>query len=394
MKPLAVAFLALQFFFVTHAESLSDSINTIRSVGAEGKGNAQAAKAWKELSKADATTLPQILTAMKGVSPVAANWLRSAVDTIASGSKDLPVTELINFIKDHQQAPRARRLAFELIQSAHPNQAEKLIPGLINDPSTELRREAVAKVMEEGTRQKDAKQNKSAIKSFRKALNAARDIDQIQTTTTALRQLNEEVDLPSHFGFLMHWNVIGPFDNTERSGFEKIFPPEKSIDFGAVYEGKNGKVKWSEFITVDQYGMVDINKAYPGPGDGLKEVTAYAYGEFKAIEAREAELRLGCKNAWKIWHNGRLIFGRDEYHRGMRIDQYQLNLKLNKGRNTLLIKLCQNEQTQPWTKEWQFQLRICDSTGTAIHAADRPITPTTGTDNSKSTSKSPRRPRK
>ena len=394
MKSLAVAFLALQFFFVTHAESLSDSINMIRSVGAEGKGNAQAAKAWKELTKADATTLPQILTAMKGVSPVAANWLRSAVDTIASGSKDLPVTELINFIKDHQQAPRARRLAFELIQSAHPNQAEKLIPGLINDPSTELRREAVAKVMEEGTRQKDAKQNKSAIKSFRKALNAARDIDQIQTTTTALRQLNEEVDLPSHFGFLMHWNVIGPFDNTERSGFEKIFPPEKSIDFRAVYEGKNGKVKWSEFITADQYGMVDINKAYPGPGDGLKEVTAYAYGEFKAIEAREAELRLGCKNAWKIWHNGRLIFGRDEYHRGMRIDQYQLNLKLNKGRNTLLIKLCQNEQTQPWTKEWQFQLRICDSTGTAIHAADRPITPTTGTDNSKSTSKSPRRPRK
>ncbi len=394
MKPLAVAFMALQFFPVIHAASLSDSINTIRSVGAEGKGNAQAAKAWKEISKADATVLPQILTAMKGVSPLAANWLRAAVDTIASRSKNLPEKELLEFIADHQQDTRARRLAFELIQKTNPKRADQLIPRFLNDPSTELRREAIAKVIEEGTRQKDAKQNKPAIKSFRQALNAARDIDQIQTTTTALRQLNEKVDLPSHFGFLMHWNVIGPFDNTERSGFDKIYPPEKAINFGAVYEGKDGKVKWSEFVTADQYGMVDINKAYPGPGDGLKEVTAYAYSEYKASETREVELRLGCKNAWKIWHNGQLVFGRDEYHRGIRIDQYRLNLNLNKGRNTLLVKLCQNEQAEPWTKEWQFQLRICDSTGTAIHAANRPDTPTTGTDNSKTTSKPTRRPRK
>ena len=174
-------------------------------------------------------------------------------------------------------------------------------------------------------------------KKFKGVLDNNPHIDQIRTTTTALRQLNETVDLPRHFGFLMYWHVIGPFDNTKRSGFDKIYPPEKTIDFDAVYEGKNGKAQWSKFVTADQYGMVNINKAYPGPGDGLKEVTAYAYTEYEASEAREAELRLGCKNAWKIWHNGNLIFGRDEYHRGMRIDQYKLKLKLAKGRNTLLI---------------------------------------------------------
>ena len=393
MKPLAVGLLASQFFFVVHAASISDSIEIIRSVSTEGKGNAAAGKAWKVLSKADASILPQILASMKGASPLAANWLRAGVDTIASRSKNLPEKELLSFIADQQQDPRARRLAFELIQKTNPKRADKLIPGLINDPSVELRREAVAKVIEEGSRQKDANQNEPAIKSFRKALNAARDIDQIRTATTSLGQLNEKVDLPRHFGFLMHWNVVGPFDNTKRSGFDKIYPPEKTIDFSAVYEGKNGKVEWSEFITANEYGMVNINKAYPGPGDGLKEVTAYAYTEYKASEARAVELRLGCKNAWKIWHNGQLVFGRDEYHRGIRIDQYQLKLKLNKGQNTLLIKLCQNEQTQPWTKEWQFQLRICDSTGTAIHAANRPTTPTTGTDNSKSTLKPTRRPK-
>ena len=393
MKSLAVGLLTFNFFLTAQAASISDSIKTIRAVGPEGRGNAAATKAWKTLSQAEVDALPQILRSMKGASPLAANWLRASVDTIAGRSKDLPISELINFIKDHQQDPLARRLAFELIQNANPNQAKKLIPGLINDPSVELRREAVAQTIEEGNVKKDAKEIDAAIKSYRKALDAARDIDQIRTTTTALRQLNETVDLPRHFGFLMHWHVIGPFDNTKRSGFDKIYPPEKTIDFDAVYEGKNGKVQWSKFVTADQYGMVNINKAYPGPGDGLKEVTAYAYTEYEASEAREAELRLGCKNAWKIWHNGNLVFGRDEYHRGMRIDQYKLKLKLAKGRNTLLIKLCQNEQTQPWTKEWQFQLRMCDSTGTAIHAADRPATPSNGTDNSKSTEQSNRRPR-
>ena len=215
-------------------------------------------------------------------------WLRAAVDTIADRGGKLPQQALLDFIADQKQEPRARRLAFELIQKSNPKLADKLIPGLINDPSVELRRDAVAHVLEAGTAKQTAKQTQAAVKDFRKALDAARDIDQIQAATTALRQLNEKVDLPRHFGFLMHWNVIGPFDNTERKGFATVFPPEKKIDLSATYEGKSGKVEWSEFITADEYGMVDINKAYPGPGDGLKEVTAFAYTEYTAASAGPA----------------------------------------------------------------------------------------------------------
>ena len=217
------------------------------------------------------------------------------------------------------------------------------------------------------------------MKDYRHALDAAREIDQIKAATKALRDLKQEVDLPRHFGFLMHWNVIGPFDNTERAGFAKVYPPETNVGLEATYAGKASKVKWIPIVTGDEYGMVDINKAYPGPGDGLKEVTAYAYTEYHAAAAGPVQLRLGCKNAWKIWLNGKLVFGRDEYHRGMRIDQYQLDVNLAKGRNTLLIKLCQNEQMQDWTKQWQFQLRVCDPTGTAVLAPDRPATPKKGT---------------
>ena len=378
MKPLLSGLLAVVLYTAAQAADLTTSIKTIRAVGPEGQGNAAAAKAWQTLSKAEASALPQILTAMDGANPLAANWLRAAVDTIAAREKKLPIDALQKFLADQSHTPRARRLAFELIRAADAKLAAKLIPGMINDPSVELRREAVAQVLDAG---KIANQPAIAVKEYRKALDAARDIDQIKAATKALRDLKQEVDLPRHFGFLMHWNVIGPFDNSERAGFAKVFPPETNVDLEATYDGKAGKVKWSSFVTADEYGMVDINKAYPGPGDGLKEVTAYAYTEYHAAAAGPVQLRLGCKNAWKIWLNGKLVFGRDEYHRGMRIDQYQLDVNLAEGLNTLLIKLCQNEQMQDWTKQWQFQLRVCDPTGTAILAANRPPTPKKGTNN-------------
>ena len=169
----------------------------------------------------------------------------------------------------------------------------------------------------------------------------------------------------------MRWNVIGPFDNTDRAGFEKIFPPEKEIDLQAKYKGKEKEIKWQPLASSDSLGKIDLNK----PFGMLKETTAYAYTEFESESSRTAELRLGCKNAWKIWVNGKFIFGRDEYHRGQRIDQYKLDIKLEKGKNTILVKACQNEQTEEWTVQWEFQLRICDKSGVAILASDRKPTP-------------------
>lgn len=273
---------------------------------------------------------------------------------------------------DTRQEARARRLAFELIQRVDPETAQKLVPGMINDPSNALRRDAVAGLLDEAEAMVEAEKKPAASIVYRQALGAARDIDQVESASKALQELGQKVDLPKHFGFLMHWSVVGPFDNTERKGFDTVFPPEEGVDLTGEYDGKAGKVSWSRLATSDNYGMVDVNKAY-GP---LKEVTAYAFTEYESPSDQPAQLRLGCKNAWKIWLNGELVFARDEYHRGIRIDQYQLPVNLQKGKNTLLVKLCQNEQEEDWTVQWQFQLRVCDATGTALLATNRLPTPT------------------
>ena len=43
------------------------------------------------------------------------------------------------------------------------------------------------------------------------------------------------------------WHWIGPFDNTEKVGFDTAYPPEKGIDLKKKYPGKNNKeIGWNE----------------------------------------------------------------------------------------------------------------------------------------------------
>ncbi len=48
-------------------------VGLIQAVGLEGKGNTEAAAAWKTLSMADTSAMLPLLAAMKGASPMAQN---------------------------------------------------------------------------------------------------------------------------------------------------------------------------------------------------------------------------------------------------------------------------------------------------------------------------------
>jgi hypothetical protein len=97
-----------------------------------------------------------------------------------------------------------------------------------------------------------------------------------------------------------------------------------------------------------------------------KGATAYAFAVVESAEERPVEVRAGCITALKIYLNGKEIFFRDEYHHGMSVDQHIGKGTLKAGRNEILLKICQNEQTEPWAQDWQFQVRLCDNLGGAI----------------------------
>jgi hypothetical protein len=360
--PLIVASLGLS---PLHA-ALDRSLEALASVGREGQGNEAASAAWKEVVQSGPACLPELLAVTGRGGPVADNWLRVAGETIVSNARqqgrEIPVGALESFLNDTTHMAAGRRLAFDLLKAADSARADAVEPSLAHDPVQELRRGAVQRLIDAA----QAKGGDEAKAAYLGAFDAVRDEDQTRVIVDALRKLGEPVDLPKHFGFLRQWQIIGPFDNTGREGFATVFPPEKEIRIEASYPGKESPVKWQPVASEDEYGKFDFNK----PLGMLKEVTAYAVTTFDATEDRDAELRLGCKDAWKIWLNGELLFGRDEYHRGQKMDQYKLKCHLRKGANTILVKCCQNEQKEQWTVEWEFQLRVCDSAGTAILAAN------------------------
>lgn len=360
---------------------LEDALRAVRAVGREGEGNAAASAAWRRLAQAPVSAAPAILAGMDGASDLAVNWLWTAVNAAvvrASGSGDaLPVAELGVFLLETEHHPRARQLAYELIARADASAAAQLLPGFLSDPCLDLRRQAVQRLIDEGERVAGAGNRAGAILLYRQALVHARELGQIETLTQRLRKLGQRVDPAALLGFLREWQVIGPFDNTGRAGFDRAFPPELETRLDAEYDGKTGKVRWADLTSTNEYGVVDLNR----PCGKLKEVAGYARTEFVVDRAQPGEIRLGCKNAWKVWCNGRFLFGRDEYHRGAEIDQYRLPVQLEPGPNVILVKLCQNEEVEEWTVEWEFQLRVCDPLGTPIRpspsasAATRGVAP-------------------
>jgi hypothetical protein len=369
---------ALLFLFSgvpVRAADVAELLKTINAVGPEGQGNAAAAEAVKELSQTPASQIVSLLTALDAATPRSKNALRAAIQTVAQkAGRKLPASGIETFVQETKHDPAGRKLAFDLLLNVDATAADRLVPGMIDDPSAELRRLAVQRLIEAADKLAAEKKDDEAKAAYQKAMQAVRDSDQITVVIAKLSAYGEKVNLTRHLGFLTKWSVIGPFDNREKKGFDVAYPPEKGVDLAAEVEGKDGmKVKWVPFeapadVNVpEKCGTVDLNKAL-GKNKGA---IIYAVTEFESPRAQTVEFRLGTFNAWKVWLNGEFVFGREEYHRGERLDQYKLPVKLKAGTNQILIKVCENEQTEEWAQDFLFRLRVCDQVGTAIHPVDK-----------------------
>ncbi len=344
------------------SESEKRLISALVAIDAHGQGNPEAVQSFKQVDLLGPESVHSLLLAMNRANPVADNWIIAAIEQILASSEPalFPAEKIKSFLLDSSNAGSSRRIAFELLQTHRPEQTVSLIPHFLNDPEPSLRREAVAEILAEANSERN---QTLAIQGFQKALRHAREAEQIRNAADSLKKRGQSVDLVERMGFITDWQALGPFDNSERSGFAEPYPPESEISVQKSYEGKNGLVQWSSLSTTDPLGKLDLNEKY---GE-IKEALAYAKTIFLADEDQKVQFRLGSKNAWKIWVNGELLFGRDEYHRGgTRVDQFVLDGHLQKGRNEILVKVLQNEQTQPWTKQWEFCLRVTDPTGKPV----------------------------
>jgi hypothetical protein len=368
---LTIAFVCMLCAPMARGDDLGRELKALQAVGPQGQGHREAAAAWRRVAEADARQLPTVLTALDEAGPLAANWIRTAIDAIAErqferGGK-LPAGELETFLRDTRHAPRARRLAYEWLVRVDPAAPNRLLPGMLHDADIELRRDAVARVI--GEAEAFAKEDKpdAAVAAFRRAIAAAGDLDQVKLLADRLRKLDRPVDVPRQLGLIVRWKLIGPFDNGGEKGFDAVYPPERELSLQATYQGKHGALRWVDYTATDEEGHVDLNRALGTE----KGVAGYAMSEFVAKADREVEFRMASFNALQLWLNGKVVDRHKVYHSGSQWDQYVCRGTLRPGRNVILVKVCQNEQTQDWAVHWYFQLRVCDEHGKAVLSGDR-----------------------
>jgi hypothetical protein len=340
---------------------LNTALETLRTAGPGGSGQAQFQTAWQKVASSDSSAIVTILQAMPDSNPLAQNWLRSTVDTIAERTLQsgglLPTAELELFLLDNSHAPRARRIAYEWLVEVTPGPTSELLSQLLNDPSLEIRFEAVAQLMGKAETTEDTAVK---IETYRKAVAAARDKQQIDQCIDAIQKLGETVDTNSLMGFIPTWQLIGPFDNVGKKGFAISYPPEQVVDLTATHAGKEGDVTWRPLTTTTDSAKVDFNKVI----DKHMGVVAYAWISILSPTQQAVECRWMTPNASKLWVNGKLLAEHEIYHAASNpFDQYKAPAELRKGPNTILLKVCQNEQTDSWAQEWEFQLRLTDQLG-------------------------------
>jgi hypothetical protein len=353
----------------TPSEIAGDILLLKRSIAVGDQ--AKTAALWQEVVRHGSSALPHLLSQLNDADTVAANWLRAAFETIAEkelkAKRPLPQEVLTAFLTETKNEPRARRMVYEWLCRVDPATPQKWIPKFLNDPSPELRREAVAIRLEELAKS-DSKED------FWKLLYHARDKDQVDAIATRLAKLGATVDLAPHYGFIREWAVLGPFDNTDGKGFITAYPPQTELNLQSKSPGKDGvELTWKGFSSKESYGLIDLNKAIGKHSSAV----GYAYAEFQQNGTeRFAEIRCASQNALQVFLNGVMVFAHEEYHHGTRMDQFTIKVRLRPGKNVLLVKVCQNNMKESWAQSWGFQLRICDSVGGRLpNLVERPYVP-------------------
>lgn len=343
-------------------------IAVILETGPNGAGSAAARQACDALSQHGLEILPPLLTAMDTSNSVAANWLRTVADPIVerafeSDAENWPVDFLKEYVSDAKRRGKPREWALTILDRLEPEFRADWIPTRLDDPA--FRYQAVGAALTAGDKALAENRREVALTAFQQAFHHARDSGQVTQASTRLMALGETADVAAHLGLILDWQLLGPFDAPQKTGFETVFPPEEKLDFAATYPGKEDKeLKWIAHHTKDVLGTVDLNQALAA----TREAVGYAYTEIEVPMERAAEVRCGADDNCTIWLNGKKVFGRDQWLNGTRFDRFITPIALKAGRNTVLVKICQGPQHRDpeVSNNWTFQVRLCDEDGLGV----------------------------
>ena len=147
------------------------------------------------------------------------------------------------------------------------------------------------------------------------------------------------------------WWILGTFDNTDGIGYDTAYIPEDAtaVDTSAKYNGIDGQISWQK----SEDGTLD---GYISLWEDVDWGVAYAFATVTSPDERKVQFRFDSDDQGKIWLNGEEVFTHKRT-RSAEIDRDIIPVTLKPGKNSILVKVCEEEIT------WGFYLRITDTTG-------------------------------
>ena len=351
---------------------VDDDLASIAAVRAGAQGSTAARAARDRLASMPVDGLPKLLEAMDTPNVVALNWYRTVFQQIVDRerqreSPQWPIEFLQRYARNPERQGRVRRLVLRLLDDIRPGFRSELLPTLLNDP--EFREDAVNAVLQTGNNLKKKGDDDGAKQAFLTAFRHARNSGQISDAASRLKSVGEQVDIIRHMGFVTDWYVLGPFHAPETTGFELEFPPQESpgeVDLTATYVGKDdATIAWKRHDSSgDRFGQMNLIRAIAP----VKEAVGYAIAELNSPRAQDVQLRCGADDNLSVWLNARPVLARKQWLNGTRLDRFTAPVRLKKGTNRLLVKICQGPQHKnpAVPNNWSLQLRLCDAEGGSV----------------------------
>ena len=213
----------------------------VRAVGHEGAGDEAARAGWRQLGRADAGHLIEILSGMDGARAAGHQLLagrrRRGCPADARQRGQLPADQLERFVLDRRHSPRPRRLAYEWLVKVDPSTPDAAAcRGCSTTRASSYAVTRSLRCLPRRTMPRAAKRNGSTRWHSTRHGTWTRS----KPRPTALAKFGVTTDLATHLGYIVDWHLIGPFDNTDQKGFQVPYPPEAKVDFDADCDGKRG----------------------------------------------------------------------------------------------------------------------------------------------------------
>ena len=121
------------------------------------------------------------------------------------------------------------------------------------------------------------------------------------TRTETVRATLASHGLPNLAG---KWYFAGPFDNTDRKGFDAVYAPEKKFDLKDTFTGKNGaKFGWKEYMKFELGKVLDLASLFEDKNNAV----VYLAHEFESDRAFKLPLSLGSDDSCSVIFNGKRI---------------------------------------------------------------------------------------